>query len=40
MEEIIIDLPRPRDKKINTTDGFTKTKRHVLDIMDTIAITR
>ncbi|HOJ10927.1 MAG TPA: ABC transporter ATP-binding protein [Clostridiales bacterium] len=37
MEEVIIDLPRPRNKEIITTGRFNDFKRHILKIMDSIS---
>jgi ABC-type nitrate/sulfonate/bicarbonate transport system ATPase subunit len=34
LEEIRVDLPRPRDKKTITSERFTKIKEQVLNIMD------
>lgn len=36
MEEIIVDLPRPRDKGIITTDRFNKIRKHILETMYSI----
>ncbi|HHT63135.1 MAG: ABC transporter ATP-binding protein [Bacillota bacterium] len=33
-EEIIIDLPKPRERKIVTTENFNRIKRHILSLLD------
>jgi ABC-type nitrate/sulfonate/bicarbonate transport system ATPase subunit len=33
-EEIVIDLPKPRDRKIVTSEDFNKIKRNILNLLD------
>ncbi|RKD33749.1 ABC transporter ATP-binding protein [Thermohalobacter berrensis] len=33
-EEIIINLPKPRDREITTSEEFNEIKRHILNIMN------
>jgi len=33
-EEVVIDLPKPRERKIVTSEDFNKIKRHILSLLD------